>query len=130
MKQIIICLTYFALLCMINMIFNNMKIGEAIVLSIITVCAFGLYKTLKSRKENGGKRAMKERVKIITDGEKEEVYIDCKKVQCTDFDFYADVYDVPRIKFRATVQKLDSEGKCILNDEMTKVLTEEFRINC
>ncbi len=54
MKQIIICLTYFALLCMINMVFNRMKIGEAIVWSIITVCAFGLYKTLKSRKENGG----------------------------------------------------------------------------
>ena len=86
------------------------------------------YITIQNK--SGGKRAMKERVKIITDGEKAEVYIDGKKVQCTDFDFYADVYDVPRIKFRATVQKLDREGKCILNDEMTKVLTEEFRINC
>lgn len=73
---------------------------------------------------------MKERVKIVTDGEKAEVYIDGEKVLCTDFDFSADVYGVPRIKFRATVQKLDSEGKCILNDEMTKVLTEEFKINC
>lgn len=86
------------------------------------------YITIQNK--NGGKRDMKERVKIITDGEKAEVYIDGKKVQCTDFDFSADVYGVPRIKFRATVQKLDSEGKCILNDEMTQVLTEEFKINC
>lgn len=111
MKHIIICLIYFVLLCMINVVFNNMKIVEAIVWSIITVCAFGLYKTLKSRKENGGKLAMKERVKIVTDGEKAEVYIDGEKVPCTDFDFSADVYGVPRIKFRATVQKLDSKGK-------------------
>lgn len=129
MKHISICLIYFVLLCMINVVFNNMKIVEAIIWSIITVCVFGLYKTLKSRK-NGGKLAMKERVKIVTDGEKAEVYIDGEKVPCTDFDFSADVYGVPRIKFRATVQKIDSEGKCILNDEMTKVLTEEFKINC
>lgn len=45
--RIIIALTYFALLCVVNMIFNDMKIGEAVVWSIITVFAFGLYCTLK-----------------------------------------------------------------------------------
>lgn len=132
MKQIIICLTYFALLCMINMIFNNMKIGEAIVLSIITVCAFGLYKTLKSRKENGGKRVMKERVKIITDGEKAEVYIDGKKVRCTDMElhFIGHVNEKPMITVDAQWHKTDENGNLILNEDKTEVLTEGIKINC
>ena len=132
MKQIIICLTYFALLCMINMVFNRMKIGEAIVWSIITVCAFGLYKTLKSRKENGGKRVMKERVKIITDGEKAEVYIDGKKVRCTDMElhFIGHVNEKPMITVDAQWRKTDENGNVILNEDKTEVLTEGIKINC
>lgn len=132
MKQIIICLTYFALLCMINMVFNRMKIGEAIVWSIITVCAFGLYKTLKSRKENGGKRVMKERVKIITDGEKAEVYIDGKKVRCTDMElhFIGHVNEKPMITVDAQWHKTDENGNVILNEDKTEVLTEGIKINC
>ena len=132
MKQIIICLTYFALLCMINMVFNRMKIGEAIVWSIITVCAFGLYKTLKSRKENGGKRVMKERVKIITDGEKAEVYIDGKKVRCTDMElhFIGHVDRKPMITVDAQWHKTDENGNLILNEDKTEVLTEGIKINC
>ena len=132
MKQIIICLTYFALLCMINMVFNRMKIGEAIVWSIITVCAFGLYKTLKSRKENGGKRVMKERVKIITDGEKAEVYIDGKKVRCTDMElhFIGHVNEKPMITVDAQWHKNDENGNVILNEDKTEVLTEGIKINC
>lgn len=132
MKQIIICLTYFALLCMINMVFNRMKIGEAIVWSIITVCAFGLYKTLKSRKENGGKRVMKERVKIITDGEKAEVYIDGKKVRCTDMElhFIGHSNQSPMIKVNARWHKMDENGNVILNEDKTEVLTEGIKINC
>lgn len=132
MKQIIICLTYFALLCMINMVFNRMKIGEAIVWSIITVCAFRLYKTLKSRKENGGKRVMKERVKIITDGEKAEVYIDGKKVRCTDMElhFIGHVNEKPMITVDAQWHKNDENGNVILNEDKTEVLTEGIKINC
>lgn len=132
MKQIIICLTYFALLCMINMVFNRMKIGEAIVWSIITVCAFGLYKTLKSRKENGGKRVMKERVKIITDGEKAEVYIDGKKVRCTDMElhFIGHSNQSPMIKVNARWHKTDENGKTILNENKNAILTEGIKINC
>ena len=132
MKQIIICLTYFALLCMINMVFNRMKIGEAIVWSIITVCAFGLYKTLKSRKENGGKRVMKERVKIITDAEKAEVYIDGKKVRCTDMElhFIGHVDRKPMITVDAQWHKTDENGNLILNEDKTEVLTEGIKINC
>lgn len=132
MKQIIICLTYFALLCMINMVFNNMKIVESIAWSIITVCAFGLYKTLKSRKENGGKRVMKERVKIITDGEKAEVYIDGKKVRCTDMElhFIGHVNEKPMITVDAQWHKTDENGNLILNEDKTEVLTEGIKINC
>lgn len=132
MKHIIICLIYFVLLCMINVVFNNMKIVEAIVWSIITVCAFGLYKTLKSRKENGGKRAMKERVKIVTDGEKAEVYIDGKKVKCTDMElhFSGHVDSKPMITVDARWHKEDENGNVIFNDDKTEVLTEEIKINC
>lgn len=132
MKHIIICLIYFVLLCMINAVFNNMKIVEAIIWSIITVCAFGLYKTLKSRKENGGKRDMKERVKIITDGEKAEVYIDGKKVKCTDMElhFSGHVDSKPMITVDAQWYKEDENGNLILNDDKTEVLTEGIKINC
>ena len=114
------------------MVFNSMKIGEAIVWSIITVCAFGLYKTLKSRKENGGKRVMKERVKIITDGEKAEVYIDGKKVQCTDMElhFIGHVNEKPMITVDAQWHKTDENGNVILNNDKTEVLTEGIKINC
>ena len=132
MKHIIICLIYFVLLCMINVVFNNMKIVEAIVWSIITVCAFGLYKTLKSRKENGGKLAMKERVKIVTDGEKAEVYIDGKKVKCTDMElhFSGHVDSKPMITVDAQWHKADENGNVILNNDKTEVLTEGIKTNC
>lgn len=114
------------------MVFNRMKIGEAIVWSIITVCAFGLYKTLKSRKENGGKRVMKERVKIITDGEKAEVYIDGKKVRCTDMElhFIGHVDMEPMITVDAQWHKTDENGNAILNEDKTAILTEGIKINC
>ena len=114
------------------MVFNSMKIGEAIVWSIITVCAFGLYKTLKSRKENGGKRVMKERVKIITDGEKAQVYIDGKKVKCTDMElhFIGHVDSKPMIKVEAQWHKEDENGNVILNEDKTEVLTDGIKINC
>ena len=55
---------------------------------------------------------MKERVKIITDGEKAEVYIDGKKVRCTDMElhFIGHVDRKPMITVDAQWHKEDENG--------------------
>lgn len=75
---------------------------------------------------------MKERVKIITDGEKTEVYIDDKKVRCTDMElhFIGHSNQSPMIKVNARWHKMDENGNVILNEDKTEVLTEGIKINC
>ena len=75
---------------------------------------------------------MKERVKIITDGEKAEVYIDGKKVSCTDMElhFSGHVGSQPMITVDAQWHKEDKDGNLVLNNDKTEVLTEEIKINC
>ena len=88
------------------------------------------YITIQNK--SGGKRAMKERVKIITDGEKAEVYIDGKKVKCTDMElhFIGHVDSTPMIKVEAQWYKEDENGNVILNEDKTEVLTDGIKINC
>ena len=88
------------------------------------------YITIQNK--SGGKRAMKERVKIITDGEKAEVYIDAKKVKCTDMElhFIGHVNEKPMIKVEAQWHKEDENGNVILNEDKTEVLTDGIKINC
>ena len=88
------------------------------------------YITIQNK--NGGKRVMKERVKIVTDGEKVEVYIDGKKVKCTDMElhFTGHVDSKPMITVDAQWHKEDENGNVILNDDKTEVLTEGIKINC
>ena len=88
------------------------------------------YITIQNK--SGCKRAMKERVKITTDGEKAEVYIDGKKVQCTDMElhFIGHVNEEPMITVDAQWHKTDENGNVILNEDKTEVLTEGIKINC
>ena len=88
------------------------------------------YITIQNK--SGGKRDMKERVKIITDGEKAEVYIDGKKVQCTDMElhFIGHVNEKPMITVYAQWYKEDENGNVILNNDKTEVLTDGIKINC
>ena len=75
---------------------------------------------------------MKERVTIITDGEKAEVYIDGKNVRCTDTElhFSGHVGREPMITVDAQWYKEDENGNVILNEDKTEVLTEGIKINC
>lgn len=75
---------------------------------------------------------MKERVKIVTDGEKAEVYIDGKKVKCIDMElhFSCHVDSKPMITVDAQWHKADENGNVILNNDKTEVLTEGIKINC
>nr|DAG65895.1 MAG TPA: hypothetical protein [Bacteriophage sp.] len=76
--------------------------------------------------------AMKEKIKIISDGEKAEVYIDGKKVRCTDMElhFIGHVNKSPMIKVDARWNKTDENGNVILNEDKTAILTEGIKINC
>lgn len=75
---------------------------------------------------------MKEKIKIISDGEKAEVYIDGKKVRCTDMElhFIGHVNKSPMIKVDARWNKTDENGNVILNEDKTAILTEGIKINC
>lgn len=88
------------------------------------------YTTIQNKKQR--KTIMKERVKIITDGEKAEVYIDEKKVKCTDMElhFIGHVNEKPMITVDAQWHKTDENGNVILNEDKTEVLTEGIKINC
>lgn len=76
--------------------------------------------------------AMKEKIKIISDGETAEVYIDGKKVKCTDMElhFIGHVNKKPMITVDAQWHKTDENGNVILNEDKTEVLTEGIKINC
>lgn len=76
--------------------------------------------------------AMKEKIKIISDGEKAEVYIDGKKVRCTDMElhFIGHVDSKPMITVNAQWHKEDKDGNLVLNNDKTEVLTEGIKINC
>ena len=76
--------------------------------------------------------AMKEKIKIISDGEKAEVYIDGKKVRWTDMElhFIGHVDSKPMITVNAQWHKEDKDGNLVLNNDKTEVLTEGIKINC
>ena len=75
---------------------------------------------------------MNERIKIISDGERAEVYIDGKQVRCTDMElhFSGHVGREPMITVDAQWHKDDENGNVILNEDKTEVLTEGIKINC
>lgn len=75
---------------------------------------------------------MEEKIKIISDGKIAEVYIDGKKVKCTDMElhFVGHSNQSPMIKVNARWNKTDENGKTILNEDETAILTEDIKINC
>ena len=76
--------------------------------------------------------AMKEKIKIISDGDTAEIYIDGKKVRCTDMELHFSGHSnqSPMIKVNARWHKTDENGNSILNDDKTVILTEGIKINC
>lgn len=75
---------------------------------------------------------MEEKIKIISDGKIAEVYIDGKKVKCTDMElhFIGHSNQNPMIKVDARWNKTDENGKPILNEDKTAILTDGIKINC
>ena len=76
--------------------------------------------------------AMKEKIKIISDGETAEIYIDGKKVRCTDMELHFSGHSnqIPMIKVNARWHKTDENGNAILNDDKAVIFTEGIKINC
>ena len=75
---------------------------------------------------------MEEKIKIISDGKTAQVYIDGKKVRCTDIELHFSGHTdrKPMITVDARWHKTDENGVIILNDDKTETLTEEIKINC
>lgn len=75
---------------------------------------------------------MKEKIKIISDGNMAEIWIDGKKVSCTDIDlrFSGHIKYKPMIVAEATWIKADENGKLMLSEDGTSILTEGIKINC
>lgn len=68
---------------------------------------------------------MKEKIKIISDGEIAEIYIDGKKVMCTDMElhFIGHSDKKPMITVDARWRKVTDDGKI-------GTMTEGIKINC
>lgn len=75
---------------------------------------------------------MEEKIKIISDGKIAQVFIDGKKVNCTDMElhFIGHSNQRPMIKVKAQWCKTDENGNIILNEDKTAILTEGIKINC
>jgi hypothetical protein len=74
----------------------------------------------------------KPKIMITSDGKFAQVYIDGKKVRCTDMElrFIGHVNEKPMITVDAQWNKTDENGNVILNEDKTEVLTEGIKINC
>lgn len=75
---------------------------------------------------------MNEKIKIISDGKTAEVFIDGKKVKCTDMElhFIGHSNQSPMIKVDARWNKTDENGNAILDEDKTAIFTEGIKINC
>lgn len=73
-----------------------------------------------------------EKIMIISDGKTAQVFIDGKKVNCTDVElhFIGHSNQSPRIKVNARWHKTDENGNTIMNEDKTAILTEGIKINC
>lgn len=75
---------------------------------------------------------MKEKIKIITDGETARVYIDGKHVRCTDMElhFSGHAGRNPMITVDARWHKEGEEGFPMLSEDQKELLTDGIKINC
>lgn len=74
----------------------------------------------------------KEKIIIKSNGETAQVFIDGKKVICTDMElhFIGHSSQNPMIKVNARWHKTDENGNTILNEDKTAILTDGIKINC
>ena len=74
----------------------------------------------------------KTKIMIKSDGKTAQVFIDGKKVNCTDMElhFIGHSNQRPMIKVNARWHKTDENGNAILNENKTAILTEGIKINC
>lgn len=75
---------------------------------------------------------MKEKIKIISDGETAQVFIEGEKVRCTDMElhFIGHADKKPMITIDAQWAKLDENGYYKLDSDKIGILTEGIKINC
>lgn len=75
---------------------------------------------------------MNEKIKIISDGKTAQVFIDGKKVRCTDMElhFIGHARENPMITIDVQWHKTDENGNMILSEDKTAILTEGIKINC
>lgn len=75
---------------------------------------------------------MNEKIKIISDGKTAQVFIDGKKVRCTDMElhFIGHARENPMITIDAQWHKTDENGNMILSEDKTTILTDGIKINC
>lgn len=73
-----------------------------------------------------------EKIMIKSDGKTAQIFIDGKKVRCTDIElhFIGHVNKNPMIKVDVRWNKTDENGNIILNEDKTARLTEGIKINC
>ena len=73
-----------------------------------------------------------EKIKIISDGKTAQIFIDGKKVRCTDVElhFIGHAKENPMITIDAQWHKTDENGNVILNEDKTAILTEGIKIDC
>ena len=73
-----------------------------------------------------------EEIMIKSDGKTAQIFIDGKKVRCTDMElhFIGHVNKNPMIKVDVRWNKTDENGNIILNEDKTARLTEGIKINC
>lgn len=73
-----------------------------------------------------------EKIMIRSNGKTAQVFIDGKKVNCTDMElhFIGHANQSPMIKVNARWHKTDENGNTILNEDKTAILTEGIKINC
>lgn len=64
------------------------------------------------------------KIRIESDGNFAEVYLDGKKSRCTSLDFHGKVDDILHIAWSGVMQKTDEKGDPVI--ENGKVATEEF----
>lgn len=76
--------------------------------------------------------ATKEKIKIISDGETAQVFIDGEKVKCTDMElhFIGHADKKPMITVDAQWVKTDENGDYKLDSDKIGILTEGLKINC
>ena len=73
-----------------------------------------------------------EKIMIKSDGKTAQIFINGKKVRCTDIElhFIGHVNKNPMIKVDVRWNKTDENGNIILNEDKTARLTEGIKINC